>query len=104
VSCGKAGNCTGCGYVTSAAGKSQAFVVSHRNGRWAKAIEVPGIGRRTPAASPRSLRRDHFAVVRRVGRQHDTVTRGLKRPENPELDSHPLLARNAAFSPPALTR
>jgi len=42
VSCGSAGNCAAGGSYTGASGHSHAFVVSERDGRWAKAIEVPG--------------------------------------------------------------
>jgi hypothetical protein len=42
VSCGSAGNCSAGGYYTDTAGHTQAFVVSETDGRWRKAIEVPG--------------------------------------------------------------
>ena len=42
VSCPSAGNCTAGGFYTDGAGHLQAFVVSQRNGRWGKALEVPG--------------------------------------------------------------
>jgi hypothetical protein len=41
VSCASAGNCAAGGYYR---GGSEAFVVSERNGRWARAVEVPGLG------------------------------------------------------------
>jgi len=47
VSCASAGNCTAGGFYTQRVGKKnfgQAFVASERNGRWGKAIEVPGTG------------------------------------------------------------
>jgi len=43
VSCGSAGNCAAGGLYSEPAGV-QAFVASERNGRWAKAIQVPGSG------------------------------------------------------------
>ena len=44
VSCGSAGNCAAGGYYAPDTGGSQrVFVVSERNGRWRKAIEVPGL-------------------------------------------------------------
>ena len=44
VSCGSAGNCAAGGFYTPAHifGNTEAFVVSQVNGRWQKAIEVPG--------------------------------------------------------------
>jgi hypothetical protein len=45
VSCGAAGNCSAGGYYlhgSSSTGSQQAFVVSQVNGKWGKAIEVPG--------------------------------------------------------------
>jgi hypothetical protein len=49
VSCWSAGNCAACGFYdgdfasyTALSGNGQAFVVSQKNGRWGKAIEVPG--------------------------------------------------------------
>jgi hypothetical protein len=44
VSCGAAGSCSAGGFYTAGAGHTQAFVVTQRNGRWGKAIEVPGTG------------------------------------------------------------
>ena len=44
VSCGSAGNCAAGGYYTDVALNGQVFVVSERNGRWGKAVEVPGSG------------------------------------------------------------
>jgi hypothetical protein len=44
VSCAPAGNCAAGGFYTDGSGHTQAFVVSHANGTWAKAIEVPGSG------------------------------------------------------------
>ena len=44
VSCGSPGNCAAGGYYAPDTGGSQlAFVVSERNGRWRKALEVPGL-------------------------------------------------------------
>jgi YD repeat-containing protein len=44
VSCASAGNCAVGGYYAPATGGPQvAFVVSEKNGRWGKAIEVPGL-------------------------------------------------------------
>src|SRR5215472_3230921 len=42
VSCSSAGNCGAAGVYTGRVGNAEPFVVSERNGRWAKAIEVPG--------------------------------------------------------------
>jgi hypothetical protein len=44
VSCASAGNCTAGGDYTFHGGDQGAFVASERNGRWATAIEVPGLG------------------------------------------------------------
>jgi hypothetical protein len=43
VSCGSAGYCAAGGYYTRH-GRYQGFVVSEANGRWGRAIEVPGLG------------------------------------------------------------
>jgi hypothetical protein len=42
VSCPSAGNCVAGGEYTDMSGHLQAFVVSQRKGKWAKAVEVPG--------------------------------------------------------------
>ncbi len=42
VSCGSAGSCAAGGYYTSH-GYYQGYVVSETNGRWGRAIEVPGL-------------------------------------------------------------
>jgi hypothetical protein len=42
VSCWSPGNCGAGGYYTERYGRTQAFVVSERNGRWGTAEEVPG--------------------------------------------------------------
>jgi hypothetical protein len=42
VSCRSAGNCAAGGWYTSKLGYTEAFVVSERNGRWGRAVEVPG--------------------------------------------------------------
>jgi hypothetical protein len=44
VSCPSAGNCVAGGSYTDGSNRGQAFVVSERNGRWGKAIAVPGLG------------------------------------------------------------
>ncbi len=44
VSCVSAGSCAAGGYYLDGSGHQQAFVVSEKNGRWGKAIEVPGSG------------------------------------------------------------
>ena len=44
VSCGSAGNCAAGGFYSESEVNVQAFVVSERNGRWGKAIQVPGSG------------------------------------------------------------
>ncbi len=43
VSCARAGNCAAGGYYCDSSLETQAFVVSGRNGRRGKAIEVPGL-------------------------------------------------------------
>src|ERR1022692_4476195 len=43
VSCASAGSCAVGGYYTFHGGEQGAFVASERNGRWAKAIKVPGL-------------------------------------------------------------
>jgi len=43
VSCAAAGSCSAGGNYTDGPGHSQAFVVTKANGRWGKAIEVPGL-------------------------------------------------------------
>jgi hypothetical protein len=43
VSCASAGNCAAGGYYRSRVGGRQGFLVSEKNGRWSKAIEVPGL-------------------------------------------------------------
>jgi hypothetical protein len=44
VSCGSAGNCSAGGDYGGRSGAFQAFVASETNGRWGKAIQVPGSG------------------------------------------------------------
>ena len=45
VSCASPGNCAAVGdYSNSSGGRTQGFVAVERNGRWGKAIEVPGLG------------------------------------------------------------
>src|SRR5215472_5719145 len=44
VSCASAGNCAAGGHYEDDAGRRQGFVASERNGRWGRAIEVPGSG------------------------------------------------------------
>ena len=43
VSCASAGNCAAGGYYADRHGHEQGFVAAERNGRWGKAIEVPGL-------------------------------------------------------------
>ena len=43
VSCGSAGSCAAGGYYTDRHRSQQGFVAVERNGRWGKAIEVPGL-------------------------------------------------------------
>jgi hypothetical protein len=43
VSCGAAGNCAAGGLYTDSRCHYQGFVVSEKNGRWGRAIEVPGL-------------------------------------------------------------
>src|SRR5499427_2580021 len=42
VSCPAAGSCAAGGFYIDGSGSEQAFVVTEANGRWRKAIEVPG--------------------------------------------------------------
>ncbi len=44
MSCASPGNCAAAGYYSDSSGNYQGFVASERNGRWGKAIEVPGLG------------------------------------------------------------
>ena len=44
VSCPSAGNCAAGGYYTDSHRTNQGFVADERNGRWGKAIELPGLG------------------------------------------------------------
>ena len=44
LSCTSAGNCAAVGDYTAAHGNGQGFAVSERNGKWAKAAELPGLG------------------------------------------------------------
>ena len=44
VSCAAAGTCAAGGDYSDSSGNGQGFVASGRNGRWGKAIEVPGLG------------------------------------------------------------
>jgi cytochrome c551/c552 len=43
VSCGSPGNCAAAGHYADTGENLQGFVAVERNGRWAKAIEVPGL-------------------------------------------------------------
>jgi hypothetical protein len=45
VSCGSAGNCAAGGTYEDGSSHYQGFVVSEKNGRWGRAIEVPGMAR-----------------------------------------------------------
>ena len=62
VSCASAGNCAAEGNY-SADHVQQVFVTSERNGRWGKAIAVPGLA----ALNKRGERRGQRAVVRTCG-------------------------------------
>jgi hypothetical protein len=44
ISCRTKGNCSAGGSYVDAKHHTQAFVVSEKNGKWARAIEVPGLG------------------------------------------------------------
>jgi len=44
VSCASAGNCAAGGFYRDGGGHQQGFVAVERNGRWRRAIEVPGLG------------------------------------------------------------
>ncbi len=45
ISCASAGNCAAGGSYASRSSQLQAFVASEKNGRWSKAIEVPGLAK-----------------------------------------------------------
>jgi hypothetical protein len=53
VSCGPAGSCAAGGIYQDRQGSGQGFVVSEKNGRWDKAIEVPGLGALNQAGNAR---------------------------------------------------
>ena len=55
VSCSSGGSCEAVGLYADMGGHEQVFVVSQRNGRWGKAIEVPGLGALTMAGSRRTI-------------------------------------------------
>jgi D-alanine-D-alanine ligase-like ATP-grasp enzyme len=42
MSCPSAGNCSAAGYYSDSTGATQVFVATQTNGRWGKAIEIPG--------------------------------------------------------------
>ena len=44
VSCASSGNCAAGGYYTDSKVNSRGFVAAERNGRWGRAVEVPGLG------------------------------------------------------------
>lgn len=44
VSCWSSGNCVAGGDYNDRSGNQQGFVVMEKNGRWGKAVEVPGLG------------------------------------------------------------
>jgi Bacterial Ig-like domain (group 3) len=44
ISCRTKGNCSAGGFYSDAKKHGQGFVVSEKNGKWAKVIEVPGLG------------------------------------------------------------
>ena len=46
VSCASPGNCAAGGYYTAGDARQPGFVVSEKNGRWGKAVEVPGLAAR----------------------------------------------------------
>jgi hypothetical protein len=52
VSCASAGNCAAGGNYQDKSERNQGFVVTERNGRWDKAIEVPGFGALNTGATP----------------------------------------------------
>ena len=43
VSCASPGNCAAGGYYTDGDARQPGFVVSEKNGRWGRAVEVPGL-------------------------------------------------------------
>src|SRR5262249_59327668 len=49
VSCGAAGNCAAAGSYTDGGGSTHAFVAGETNGKWRKAIKIPGLDALTPA-------------------------------------------------------
>jgi Bacterial Ig-like domain (group 3) len=57
ISCRTKGNCSAGGFYTDAKSHELAFVVSEKNGKWARAIDVPGLGalNTLPAASVYSV-------------------------------------------------
>ena len=55
VSCPSAGNCAAGGFYRDGSGLGQAFVASERNGRWGRAVEVPGLGALNPGGFARVL-------------------------------------------------
>ena len=63
VSCASAGNCAAGGYYAPIGRGQQGFVAVERNGRWGKAIEVPGLG----ALNTGAVRRGLLGVVRPGG-------------------------------------
>ncbi|HXS64278.1 MAG TPA: hypothetical protein VN767_15595 [Streptosporangiaceae bacterium] len=44
VTCGSAGNCSAGGFYTDGHAHQQGFVINELNGRWGKAVGVPGLG------------------------------------------------------------
>jgi hypothetical protein len=55
VSCASPGNCAAAGDY-EAGGQPRGFVADERNGRWGRAIEVPGLGALEKAARPAGRR------------------------------------------------
>jgi len=51
LSCASAGDCATGGAYRDGAGHVQGFVAVERNGRWGRAIEVPGLGALSPGGS-----------------------------------------------------
>jgi hypothetical protein len=42
--CGRGAGYAAVGFYTDGGGHQQGFVVSEKNGRWRRAVEVPGLG------------------------------------------------------------
>jgi hypothetical protein len=84
VSCASAGNCAAVGYYGGRAGtrRTQGFVVSQRNGRWSRAIAIPGLtslasGGSSEAASVSCASAGNCVVGGHYGYQRQKPERGF---------------------------